>query len=122
MKNVLRKFWNDEAGFVVSVELVLISTILVIGLVTGWTMLRDAVISELSDTAKAVGSTNQSFAYSGATYGAAGVGASSAGGQFADSFDLWDTDAASAGVSLAAPTVGLAVTTATDQSATPEGI
>ena len=61
MKTTMMKLWNDEAGFVVSVELVLISTITVIGLMTGLTAVRDGVVSELSDTAGAVQDMNQSY-------------------------------------------------------------
>lgn len=69
MKNLVRKLWANEGGFVISVELILIVTILVIGLVSGWTMLRDAVLTELADTAQAVGAIDQSFAVGGANYG-----------------------------------------------------
>jgi Flp pilus assembly pilin Flp len=123
MKSAIRKFWNDEAGFVISVELILIATILVIGLVTGWAMLRDAVLAELADTAAAIGTTNQSFAYSGVTYGGGtGAGAaSSAGGNFTDAADAWDVGAATQGIGLASPTTGLAVIAVTaDQSAAAE--
>lgn len=48
---VLGKLWNDDRGFVVSSELVLIATVVVIGLLTGLAAVRDAVISELSDVA-----------------------------------------------------------------------
>ena len=32
---LLRRLWTDEAGFVVSTELVLVATVLVIGLLVG---------------------------------------------------------------------------------------
>ena len=34
---MLKNLWNDEAGFTVALELVLVAVILVIGLVTGLT-------------------------------------------------------------------------------------
>lgn len=123
MKSAFRKFWNDEAGFVISVELILVATILVIGLVTGWAMLRDAVLAELADTAAAIGTANQSFAYSGVTYGT-GTGsgaASTAGGNFTDAADAWDVGASTQGIGLASPSQGLAVVAVSaDQSAAPE--
>jgi len=123
MKNVMRKFWNDEAGFVVSVELILIASILVIGLVTGFAMIRDAVLSELADTAAAIGTVNQSLAYSGVTYGT-GTGqgaASTAGGNFTDAPDAWDGATATQGIGLSSPSVGLAViAVSADQSAASE--
>jgi Flp pilus assembly pilin Flp len=68
MKNVLKKFWNDEAGFVVTVEIVLVSTILVIGLAAGLVGLRSHILAELADTANAIGSINQSYAIAGYTF------------------------------------------------------
>lgn len=55
----------DERGFVVSTELVLIATVGVLGLITAFTCLRDAVNAELQDVAGAIGSLNQSYSYSG---------------------------------------------------------
>jgi Flp pilus assembly pilin Flp len=56
---------NDEAGFVVSAELVLIATILVIGLVVGLAEVSTNINQELEDVGSAVGSVNQTFHYSG---------------------------------------------------------
>jgi len=68
MKNVMKKFWNDEAGFVVTVEMILVATVLVIGLVSGLTLLRDSVLEELSDTAQAFGAVDQSYSISSAKF------------------------------------------------------
>jgi len=62
---MLTRLWNDEAGFIVSAELVLVATILVIGLIVGLSEIQHAVVSELNDVADAVGSLNQSFCFSG---------------------------------------------------------
>ena len=51
---MMRQLWNDEGGVVVSAELVLVGTILVIGLITGLSSLRDAVITELADVGGAI--------------------------------------------------------------------
>ena len=64
---MMKQFWNDEAGFIVSAELVLVATILVIGMISGLTSVRDAVITELADVGGAIGSINQSFTYGGAS-------------------------------------------------------
>ena len=61
MKNPTKTLWNDEAGFIVSIELILIATIAIIGLITGMTAVRDAVVSELSDVAGAVQDLNLSL-------------------------------------------------------------
>jgi len=60
-----RRFWNDESGFIISAELILIATLLVIGLIVGLTVLRNQVVQELVDVAQAIGSISQSFCFSG---------------------------------------------------------
>ena len=57
-----------QAGFVVTTELLLVTVILVIGLVTGWTKVRDQVLAELSDTGAAIGSINQSYTMEGTNW------------------------------------------------------
>lgn len=61
----LKSIWNDEVGFIVSIELILIATIMVIGLIAGMTAVRDAVVCELSDVAGAIQDLNQSYSYNG---------------------------------------------------------
>lgn len=86
---------RDDAGFVVSTELVLVSTLLVIGVLIGQATLRDAVISELADTSEAINEMNQAYSYSGMT----GHGASVAGSSFTDAIDFCEggTDGAQTG-------------------------
>ncbi len=60
---MFRKLWQDESGFVIASELVLIGTILVIGMITGLTSLRNAVVTELADVAGAIGLIDQSYSY-----------------------------------------------------------
>lgn len=64
---MVRSFWNDESGFLVSAELVLISTILIIGLVVGLIEIEGAILHELNDVGEAIGSLNQSFSFPGTT-------------------------------------------------------
>ena len=64
---MLRKFWNDESGFIVSSELILIATIMVIGLIAGMVEIQYAVVGELNDISEAIGSLNQSFSFTGFT-------------------------------------------------------
>jgi hypothetical protein len=63
--SLFRKLWNDEAGFVVSAELVLVGTILVIGLIVGLASLRNQVVQELVDLGQSIGSISQSYALAG---------------------------------------------------------
>jgi Flp pilus assembly pilin Flp len=62
---MMRKFWNDECGAVLSAELVLVMTILVIGMVVGLSEIQHAVVQELNDVAEAIGAVNQSYSYTG---------------------------------------------------------
>ncbi|HWL09866.1 MAG TPA: hypothetical protein VNQ76_15780 [Planctomicrobium sp.] len=64
---MIRQLLNDEAGFIVSAELVLVSTILVIGLIVGLSQVQYAVVEELNDVARAIGNLNQSYGYTGFT-------------------------------------------------------
>ncbi len=63
----MKKLWSDEAGFIVSAELVLIATILVLGMIVGLVSVRDQVVQELGDIALAFAVVNQSYSFSGIT-------------------------------------------------------
>lgn len=52
-------------GFALTSELVLVSTITVLGVTAGLVALRDATMAELHDLSEAVGALNQSYAYQG---------------------------------------------------------
>ncbi len=94
MKKVLQRLWSDEAGFIVSAELVLIATITVIGLIVGLVHIRDSVVGELADIAEAIGRTDQTYQYDGLASAHATVD----GARFTDVADLCDQ--------LGAPPVG----------------
>lgn len=66
MTRLALALYNDEAGFIVSAELVLVSTILVLGLVVGLSEVSININNELEDVGSAFGAVNQSFAYAGA--------------------------------------------------------
>lgn len=54
---------NDEAGFIISAELVLIFTLMFCGVAVGMTVVRDSVVQELGDVAEAIGALNQSYSF-----------------------------------------------------------
>jgi len=83
---MFQQLWSDENGFVVSAELVLIATVLVLGMIVGLTTLRDQVIAELADVAAAFSNSNQSYSFSGIT----GHSSSTAGSIFDDNTDFCD--------------------------------
>ncbi len=62
---MLKTLWNDEAGFIISAELVLVATLLVIGLIVGLSEVQHAVVSELNDVGDAIGELNQAYSFSG---------------------------------------------------------
>lgn len=62
---MLRQLLHDEAGFIVSAELVLVATLLVLGLIVGMSQIQYAVVEEMNDVAKAIGSLNQTYAFTG---------------------------------------------------------
>jgi len=81
-----RQLWDDESGAVISTELALILSILGIGLVTGATTLRDAIVTELADTGQAISNTDQSFHIPGVTARSSVAG----GSVFSDALDFGD--------------------------------
>jgi hypothetical protein len=66
MHALTTKLLNDEAGFIVSAELVLVSTIAVLGLVVGLSEVAWNVNEELEDVGSAFASVNQGFSAKGA--------------------------------------------------------
>ena len=60
-----KKLRNRQGGFIVSAELALITTILVIGLIVGMVAVRDALVAELHDIAEGIGELDQSFTFNG---------------------------------------------------------
>lgn len=92
--NIARSLLRDEAGFIVSAELILVATVVVIGLVVGLAEIQASIVSELNDVADAVGSLNQSYYVSGFTSykGHHGVKGSSAGSAFRDTVDSCDNN------------------------------
>ena len=65
MLRLANDLWNDQAGFVVSAEMVLISTVGVVGVGTGLVCLRDAVNRELTEVGCAISALDQSYCYTG---------------------------------------------------------
>jgi len=86
MKNLLKRFLRDDAGFVISSELVLVATILVIGMIAGLNTVKDSVVQELGDLSASIGSVSQSYTYNGIT----GHSSATAGSQYIDQIDYCD--------------------------------
>ena len=84
---MLKKLWSDEVGAIVSAEIVLVATILVIGMIVGLKSVRDAVVTELADVAQAIAQLDQTYSFSGVNGHAAGT----AGSVFNDAQDFCDS-------------------------------
>jgi hypothetical protein len=80
--------WLDDRGFIVSSELIMLATILVIGLLVGLSSLRDAVVSELSDVGGSMQDLNQSYSLDGVV----AHNANTAGFNYLDGTDECDND------------------------------
>ena len=86
MTNLMTALYNDEAGFIVSAELVLVATIAVLGMVVGLSEVAYNVNQELEDVGSAFGSINQTFSYRGT----AGHKGNIAGSMYDDEWDDCD--------------------------------
>lgn len=62
---MLKSFWLDDIGAIVSIEIILIITIAVLALIVGWSEVAHAVNTELDDISNAVGKFSQSYQYTG---------------------------------------------------------
>lgn len=86
MKMLFGTLYCDEAGFVVSAELILVTTIAVLSLVVGLSGVASSVNHELGDVASAFGAVNQSYRFAGVD----GHHGRSDGGRFRDRVDFCD--------------------------------
>lgn len=62
---MLMKLYRDEHGVIISAELCLVLTIVVIGVIVGLSEVAKAVNTELNDISNAIGALNQSYAFTG---------------------------------------------------------
>lgn len=85
--NIIIRFWNDQDGAIVSAEIMLVATILIIGVIVGLKSVRDSVVTELADVGQAFSNINQSYSYGGVC----GHDVHTGGGHFNDRKDFCDT-------------------------------
>lgn len=86
----MKRNGKKQGGFVLTAELVLIVTILVLGAIVGLVTMRDALTGEMEDVAEAVGSLDQGYQFDGLINPQ--LTAATAGSSFTDSFDEGDVD------------------------------
>jgi Flp pilus assembly pilin Flp len=65
MAHLMRKFWRDDCGALISAEFLFVATILVIGVIIGLTNVRAALNAELTELGNAFLALSQGFAISG---------------------------------------------------------
>ena len=61
--SIINALRNDENGFIVSAEIVLVGTILVLGVIVGLSEMSYGVNEELEDLGSAIGGINQTYYY-----------------------------------------------------------
>lgn len=86
MKSQIIRLWNETDGAVLSAEIMMIASILVLGAVVGLAAVRDSVVTELADVGQAFANISQSYCYSGVD----GHGGYTDGGHFEDRQDFCD--------------------------------
>ncbi len=89
---MMKNFLNDEAGFVISAELVLVVTIGVLAMIVGLSEVAVAVNTELNDISNAIGALNQSYAFTGFLASDTKAKSQYAGTTWTDSVDDCDTN------------------------------
>ncbi len=91
----MKTLWNDESGVILSAEIVLVGTILVLGMIVGLVELQCSIVGELSDLSSAFGNLSQSYNTSGfKSLGASNhIKSRTYGSAYADSPDTCDCDA-----------------------------
>jgi hypothetical protein len=88
---MLNRFWSEQEGFLISLELILAAIMLVFGMIVGMQVLRDAAAQELADLGMAIGAINNSFVIAGIAAPAnGGTGSSVSGSTFTDATDECD--------------------------------
>lgn len=66
---MMKKFWNDEAGFA-TLEYLFGATIIAIGVTVGLVALKNSINSELSELGQAVTGLSQGYSFNGQAWGA----------------------------------------------------
>ncbi len=87
--NLAQQLADDDHGFVVSAELIAVSTIAVLGMIVGLSEVGHAITQETEDVATGFGAVNQSFSVQVPSSSHFGL---MSGSSFNDSDDFCDTD------------------------------
>ena len=86
MNSLFTSLMNDEAGFIISAELVLVASIAVLAMIVGLSEVALNVANELEDVGSSFGSVTQSYYVNGLT----GHMGNTGGSAFTDKVDFCD--------------------------------
>jgi Flp pilus assembly pilin Flp len=78
--NLLRRLWNDDQGAIISVEWILIVSILIFGLIPGLVALRNSIDAALGTIGNILTTIVPNFTFSGFGIGNANVNIAQVGG------------------------------------------
>jgi len=62
---MLRTLINDESGFVVTAEILVVFTLIFCATVVGFAVVRDSLVHEIHDVSEAIGAVSQSYNVTG---------------------------------------------------------
>lgn len=62
---MFRKLMNDEAGFIISAELMLVISLGFTAAAVGASLIRDALVNEMNDVSHAIGAVDQTYKLTG---------------------------------------------------------
>jgi hypothetical protein len=103
---LLTRLWRDTRGVVNTTDIVLGTTLLIIGSIVGLVLLRNHIVQELGDVAAAVGHLDQSYQFPATSFTSDAGTFSHAGSDYEDL-----TDACQAADVAVEPPCGMSVTT-----------
>ncbi|MGL4420400.1 MAG: hypothetical protein ACRCZF_07030 [Gemmataceae bacterium] len=78
--SMVRRLWNDDAGAIISVEWVLIVSILIFGLIPGLVALRNSIDAAMATTGNILQTLVPNFTFSGFGIGNNGANIAQVGG------------------------------------------
>jgi hypothetical protein len=86
MFSILQRLWGDDSGVILTLEIILIATVVLLGVLVGLASLRDGIITELADLGGSISNLDQSYVL----HGAVSHSSATAGTVFNDLNDFGD--------------------------------
>jgi hypothetical protein len=89
---LLKRLWRDESGVINTTDVVLGTTLLIIGSIVGLVILRNQIVQELGDVGAAVGHLDQSYTFPATSFTTSAGTFSFAGSEYEDLTDACHAD------------------------------